>query len=64
MAGTAVRRRLSWQTATVGGVTRETASTVTLSLSAPDWPAHRAGQHVDIRLTSDEGYQAERGYAI
>jgi ferredoxin-NADP reductase len=64
MAGTAVRGRLSWQTATVGGVTRETASTVTLSLSVPDWPAHRAGQHVDIRLTSDDGYQAERAYSI
>jgi ferredoxin-NADP reductase len=48
----------------VGGVTRETASTVTLSLSVPDWPAHRAGQHVDIRLTSDDGYQAERAYSI
>jgi ferredoxin-NADP reductase len=64
MAGTAVRGRLSWQTATVGAVTRETASTVTLSLSVPDWPAHRAGQHVDIRLTSDDGYQAERAYSI
>jgi ferredoxin-NADP reductase len=48
----------------VGGVTRETASTVTLSLSVPDWPAHRAGQHVDIRLTSDDGYRAERAYSI
>jgi ferredoxin-NADP reductase len=64
MAGTAVRGRLSWQTATVGGVTRETASAVTLSLSVPDWPGHRAGQHVDIRLTSDDGYQAERAYSI
>jgi ferredoxin-NADP reductase len=64
MAGTAVRGRLSWETATVGAVTRETASTVTLSLSVPDWPAHRAGQHVDIRLTSDDGYRAERAYSI
>jgi ferredoxin-NADP reductase len=64
MAGTAVRGRLSWQTATVGGVTRETASAVTLSLSVPDWPGHRAGQHVDIRLTSEDGYQAERAYSI
>jgi ferredoxin-NADP reductase len=64
MAGTAVRGRLSWETATVGAVTRETASTVTLSLSVPDWAGHRAGQHVDIRLTSDDGYQAERAYSI
>src|SRR5437773_2910496 len=77
MAGTAVRGRLNtqggrppqtppmaWQTATVGRVSRETASAVTLSLSVPDWPGHRAGQHVDIRLTSDDGYQAERAYSI
>ena len=64
MAGTAVRGRLSWQTATVGAVARETASAVTLSLSVPDWPGHRAGQHVDIRLTADDGYQAERAYSI
>ena len=64
MAGTAVRGRLTWQTATVGRVTRETASAVTLLLSVPDWPGHRAGQHVDIRLTADDGYQAERAYSI
>jgi ferredoxin-NADP reductase len=64
MAGTAVRGRLSWQTATVGVVTRETASAVTLLLEVPDWPGHRAGQHVDIRLTAEDGYQAERAYSI
>ena len=64
MAGTAVRGRLTWQTATVAAVTPETASAVTLSLSVPDWAGHRAGQHVDIRLTSDDGYQAERAYSI
>jgi len=64
MAGTAVRGRLTWQTATVAAVIRETASAVTLSLSVPDWPGHRAGQHVDVRLTADDGYQAERAYSI
>jgi len=64
MAGTAVRGRLTWQTATVSRVTRETASAVTLLLEVPDWPGHRAGQHVDIRLTADDGYQAERAYSI
>ena len=64
MAGTAVRGRLTWQTATVGAVTRETASAVTLPLEVPDWAGHRAGQHVDIRLTADDGYQAERAYSI
>ena len=64
MAGTAVRGRLTWQTATVAAVTRETASAVTLLLEVPDWLGHRAGQHVDIRLTADDGYQAERAYSI
>lgn len=77
MAGTAVRGRLNpqggrppqtppraWQTATVGSVVDETPRVRTLSLSVPDWPGHRAGQHVDIRLTADDGYQAERAYSI
>jgi ferredoxin-NADP reductase len=49
MAGTAVRRRLSWQVATVASVTRETATVVTIKLDVPDWPGHRAGQHLDVR---------------
>jgi ferredoxin-NADP reductase len=64
MAGTAVRGRLTWQTATVGAVTDETAAVRTLSLDVPDWAGHQAGQHLDIRLTGDDGYQAERSYSI
>ena len=65
MAGTAVRGRLTtWQTATVGAVSDETPKVRTLRLEVPDWPGHRAGQHVDIRLTADDGYQAERAYSI
>ena len=65
MAGTAVRGRLTtWQTATVGPITDETPKVRTLRLEVPDWPGHRAGQHVDIRLTADDGYQAERAYSI
>jgi ferredoxin-NADP reductase len=64
MAGTAVRGRLTWETATVGPVTDETPKVRTLSLSVPDWPGHRAGQHVDVRLTAEDGYQAEREYSI
>jgi ferredoxin-NADP reductase len=30
----------------------------------PGWPGHRAGQHVDVRLTAEDGYQAERSYSI
>jgi ferredoxin-NADP reductase len=64
MAGTAVRGRLTWQTATVGSVADETATVRTLVLTAPEWAGHRAGQHVDVRLTADDGYQAERAYSI
>jgi ferredoxin-NADP reductase len=64
MAGTAVRRRLTWQTATAGSVTDETPTVRTIALDVPGWPGHRAGQHVDVRLTADDGYQAERAYSI
>lgn len=64
MAGTALRRRLTWQVAKVSGVTAETASVRTLTLDVPDWPGHRAGQHLDIRLTDEDGYVAERSYSI
>ena len=37
---------------------------VTIGLDSPDWPGHRAGQHLDVRLTADDGYQAEREYSI
>lgn len=64
MAGTAVRGRLTWQIATVSSVTDETARVRTLSLEVPDWAGHRAGQHLDIRLTAEDGYRAEREYSI
>jgi len=37
---------------------------VTLVLDVPGWPGHRAGQHVDVRLTAEDGYQAQRSYSI
>jgi ferredoxin-NADP reductase len=64
MEGTAVRGRLTWQTATVSSVTDETPAVRTLTLAVPDWPGHQAGQHLDIRLTGDDGYRAERSYSI
>jgi ferredoxin-NADP reductase len=64
MAGTAVRGRLTWQVATVGAVRPETSSVRTIDLDVPDWAGHRAGQHLDIRLTADDGYVAERSYSI
>ncbi len=64
MARTALRGRLSWQAATVTAVTRETAAVCTIELEPPDWPGHRAGQHLDVRLTAEDGYIAERSYSI
>jgi ferredoxin-NADP reductase len=45
-------------------VVLETPRTRTLVLDVPGWPGHRAGQHVDVRLTAEDGYQAERSYSI
>ena len=64
MAGTAVRGRLTWQVATVAAVSDETDSVRTIALDLPDWPGHQAGQHLDVRLTAEDGYQAERSYSI
>jgi ferredoxin-NADP reductase len=41
----------------------ETPRTKSIVLEPSDWPGHRAGQHVDIRLTAEDGYQAERSYS-
>jgi ferredoxin-NADP reductase len=64
MAGTAVRGRLTWQTATVDAVTAETPSVRTVTLGLPGWAGHAAGQHLDVRLTAEDGYAAERSYSI
>jgi ferredoxin-NADP reductase len=64
MAGTAVRGRLTWEVATVTSVADETPSVRTIDLELPGWAGHRAGQHLDVRLTSEDGYRAERSYSI
>ncbi len=64
MEGTAVRRRLTWQLGEVVGTRTETARARSLTLAMPEWPGHRPGQHVDVRLTAEDGYQAERSYSI
>lgn len=33
-------------------------------LDCPDWPGHLAGQHVDVRLTAEDGYEAQRSYSL
>ena len=58
------RPRVAWREAEVRRVLPETADAVTLQFDVPGWPGHRAGQHVDIRLTAEDGYQAQRSYSI
>jgi ferredoxin-NADP reductase len=55
---------LIWQAAEVVAVVQETPRVRTLVLELPDWPGHRAGQHLDVRLTAEDGYQASRSYSI
>jgi ferredoxin-NADP reductase len=55
---------LRWRVATVVEAREETPRVRTLVLDVEDWQRHRAGQHVDIRLTAEDGYQAERSYSI
>jgi ferredoxin-NADP reductase len=64
MAGTAVLGRLTWRVAEVLDVVPETPRVKTIAFDVPDWPGHRAGQHVDVRLTAEDGYQAQRSYSI
>ena len=64
MARAALPGRLSWQTATVRELRDETPSTKSIVLELPGWGGHRAGQHVDVRLTAEDGYQAQRSYSL
>ena len=53
-----------WRTAQVAEIVRETPRAATLKLDVAGWNGHRAGQHVDVRLTAEDGYQAQRSYSI
>src|SRR5438874_1860629 len=64
MARAAVLGRLNWQLGDVAELVQETPKVSSLLLEMPDWPGHRAGQHVDVRLTAEDGYQAQRSYSI
>ncbi len=57
-------RRLVWRVATVTEVRPETATARTLRLEVPGWSGHMAGQHLDVRLTAEDGYAAQRSYSI
>jgi ferredoxin-NADP reductase len=64
VARAALPRRLTWNAATVVELIDETARVRSIVLDLAAWPGHRAGQHVDVRLTADDGYQAQRSYSI
>ena len=53
-----------WLVTSVTGAIAETPRVRTLVLDAEGWPGHRPGQHLDVRLTAEGGYQAERSYSI
>jgi ferredoxin-NADP reductase len=64
LAGAALLGRLTWQVADFVDVVAETPRVKTIAFDVPAWPGHRPGQHVDVRLTAEDGYQAERSYSI
>jgi ferredoxin-NADP reductase len=55
---------IGWQLATVGSIHDETPTVRTFTLGLPGWSGHRPGQHVDLRLTAEDGYSVERSYSI
>jgi ferredoxin-NADP reductase len=57
-------RRVRWLRARVADVRRETPRVRSLMLDVPEWPGHTAGQHVDVRLRAEDGYEARRSYSI
>jgi ferredoxin-NADP reductase len=64
MARAAVPGRLNWLVGKLAGTREETTTARTLVLDVPDWPGHLPGQHVDVRLTAEDGYSTERSYSI
>jgi ferredoxin-NADP reductase len=55
---------IAWQLATVTTIRDETPTVRSFTLHVPAWSGHRAGQHVDLRLTAEDGYSVERSYSI
>lgn len=57
-------QQLKWQLGTVVEIRQETPKVRSLILDVPDWTTHLAGHHVDVRVTAEDGYQAQRSYSI
>ena len=64
VGGPIMKRPIEWQIATVKAIKPETPRVKTFTLNLPNWMPHRAGQHYDVRLTAEDGYQAQRSYSI
>ncbi|HZA27759.1 MAG TPA: ferredoxin reductase [Actinomycetota bacterium] len=64
MARAAVLGRLNWRLGEVVELIDETPRVRSIAFRVPEWPGHRPGQHVDVRLTAEDGYQAQRSYSI
>ncbi len=64
MARAALPGRLTWQLGSVVELIDETPRVKTIVLDVPSWQGHAAGQHVDVRLTAEDGYEAQRSYSI
>ncbi|HEV3235139.1 MAG TPA: ferredoxin reductase [Candidatus Dormibacteraeota bacterium] len=64
MARTAVLGRLTWQLGEVVELVEETTTVSSLVMTVPDWTGHQPGQHVDLRLTAEDGYRTQRSYSI
>ncbi|HET9782966.1 MAG TPA: FAD-binding oxidoreductase, partial [Candidatus Dormibacteraeota bacterium] len=58
------RGPLTWRLGALAEIVQETPRVSSLYFDVPDWSGHLAGQHVDVRLTAEDGYQAERSYSI
>lgn len=59
-----MKQTLDWQIASIKNIKPETATVKSFTLMLPNWMRHRAGQHYDIRLTAEDGYQTQRSYSI
>ncbi|MGW4209188.1 ferredoxin reductase [Lentzea sp. NPDC004789] len=64
MARAAVPGRLTWRVAALAEAADLTKSARSLVFDVPDWPGHLPGQHVDVRLTAEDGYSVQRSYSI
>ncbi|MET0135640.1 MAG: ferredoxin reductase [Kibdelosporangium sp.] len=56
--------RIPWLVAKVADLRVETPTSRTIAFDVPDWPGHVAGQHVDLRLTAEDGYSVQRSYSL